>query len=75
MWGVWLFASLYFPALHVLPLYLWHSRPRSETIRQRMLATTLATALAAWLPTAAVLWRLPPGGNSGAVSKRPTVDP
>ena len=64
MWGVWLFAALYFPALHVLPLYLWYSRPRSETIRERMLATSLATALAAWVPTA---WRLAAAGG-GSVS-------
>ena len=50
--STWLFAALYFPALQLLPLALWHSRPRSETILQRMAATSVAAAALGWVPTA-----------------------
>ncbi|KAL4422893.1 hypothetical protein ABPG75_009090 [Micractinium tetrahymenae] len=48
----WLFAALYYPALQVLPLYLFARGPRSETIYRRMAATAAALALGGWLPTA-----------------------
>jgi len=50
--SAWVFAALYFPALQVLPLYLWHHRPRSDTVYQRMAATALSAAVAGWVPTA-----------------------
>jgi hypothetical protein len=52
MRGTWGFAALFFPALQILPLYLWPSLPRSQTIYRRIAATTAAAGAAAWVPTA-----------------------
>lgn len=64
----WLFAAAYFPALQVVPLYLWHHQPRSRTIYQRMAASSLAAVAAGWVPT---VYRLAAvgGDNDDGASK------
>lgn len=58
----WLFAAAFFPALQVLPLYLWPHLPRAATVSRRMAATTLAAAALGWRPTRG---RLAAGGGGG----------
>ena len=64
----WLFAAAFFPALQVLPLYLWPHLPRSATVSRRMALTSLAAAALGWLPTGRRL--LAAGGNGGTQVRR-----
>ena len=71
MWSAWVFASLYFPALQVAPLYLWYNQPRSQTVYQRIAAPAVAAGMAGWVPTARRL--LVAGGSGNQVGSRPRL--
>lgn len=58
----WLFAAAFFPALQVLPLYLWPHLPRAATVSRRMAVITLAAVALGWRPTRG---RLVGGGGGG----------
>ena len=63
----WLFAAAFFPALQVLPLYLWPHLPRSATVSRRMALTSLAAAALGWQPTRR---RLAATGGGGTPVRR-----